>query len=316
MTSEESDEDTSEWTSVDRKKKEEQRKRRAQCKRENLKKQCASRAANMVSLGPVSWDSVNFFKYKGEDLETAKKLAVKEYLRYNLNYSWDVLNKLSIAETRMSTRSEAIINIAFENEGEIRELYARKAESRNENLVVRNYVPPNFHERFMFLNKICAEKRKENPLLKTQIRFGKRDMEVYTKIKGEEQGFKKVHLEDFTDTKLIPKFDLRIKWRRYKDKLPRNPNNHWEDLGERPSTRNISANKRTVNQMRKKTDSANGQSFAKRQEDHSPNTTAGILSQAEPASRQTENILPVTRQNSNTTTSISKKQKRYSTPSS
>ena len=161
--SEESDEDTSEWTNVDRKKKEEERRRRALLKKDNLKKEVASRAANMISMGPVSWESVIFFKDRGETLEDAKKSAVKEFLRYNLNYAWDELNDLVISETRMSTRGDAIINIAFENESDIRELYSRKAESRNDNLIIRNYVPPNFHERLMFLNKICAEKCMENP---------------------------------------------------------------------------------------------------------------------------------------------------------
>ena len=309
--SDESEEDTSEWTSVDRKKKEEERRRRAHIKKDNFKKEVASRAANMISMGPVSWESVIFFKDRGEDLEEAKKSAVKEYLRYNLNYSWDELNALVISETRMPTRGDAIINIAFGNESDIRELYSRKAESRNDNLIIRNYVPPNFHERFMFLNKICAEKRMDNPQLKTQLRFGKKDVEVYTKLRGDDQGFKKVHLEDFTETKLIPKFDAKIKWRRYKDKIPRIPNNHWEDRGERPSTRNTQANKGAGFQHRNKTNTDKVQSTATKPVEHNPISTAD-----DPSTRQAENILPVTRQNSNSHTSLSKKQKRYTSPSS
>ena len=301
-TSDESDEDTSEWTSVDRKKKEEERRRRATIKKDNLKKEVASRAANMISMGPVSWDSVCFFKNRGETLEEAKKSATKEFLRYNLNYDWDELNELVISETRMSTRGDAIINIAFENESDIRELYSRKAESRNDNLIIRNYVPPNFHERFMYLNRICAEKRSENPQLKTQIRFGKKDVEVFTKLKGEDQGFKKVRLDDFTDTKLIPQFDAKIKWRRYKDKMPRTQNNHWEDRGERPSTRNINSNAAQLHRNNtKKTTPI-------------PTVHSNVSTTEDPSIRQPEFNQQIVRQNSNSHTSQNKKQKRYTSP--
>ena len=64
-----------------------------------------------------------------------------------------------------------------------------RLESRNENIVLRSYIPPNFHARFMCLSRICTEKRAGNPLLKTQLRFGKSDVEVFTKIKCEEVGF-------------------------------------------------------------------------------------------------------------------------------
>ena len=190
---------------------------------------------------------------------------------------------------------------------DIRELYSRKAESRNDNLTIRNYVPPNFHERFMFLNKICAEKRAENPQLKTQIRFGKKDVEIYTKLRGDDHGFKKVPLEDFTDPKMIPKFDAKIKWRRYKDKIPRISNKRWEDRGERPSTRKTHSNKEQQYRNTANTDKEQQSKPA----DHDTSSRA-----EDPSTRQGENIPPVIRQNSNSHTSLSKKQKRYTSPAS
>ena len=124
-------------------------------------------------------------------------------------------------------------------EDEIKELYYRKAETRNENITVRNYIPQNFHARFMFLSSVCAEKRVENPLLKTQLRFGRKDVEVYCKIKGEEEGFRKIELSDFTDEEKIPTFNHSIKWKRYDDKPPRRRlTSHKEVTALRPSLNN------------------------------------------------------------------------------
>ena len=36
-------------------------------------------------------------------------------------------------------------------------------------------------------------------------------MEVFTKLRGDDQGFRKIKLEDFTDLKLIPRFNAKIK---------------------------------------------------------------------------------------------------------
>ena len=89
----------------------------------------------------------------------------------------------------------------------------------------------------MYVNGICAEKRKLDQSLKTQIRFGKRDIEVFTKYKGEEAGFKKIKLCDFTDISEIPEFDWGIRWRRYQDKPPR-PRIHRQEVPrQRPSMR-------------------------------------------------------------------------------
>ena len=185
-------------------KKAEARKVRTARRKQALKQECATRAASMLSLGPVSLDSVEYFKNKGQNFETAKVSAVKEFLQYNLNYSEEELCQLTVAETRLSTKGDDIINVALSDVDEAREVYVRKAESRNDNLIVRSYIPPNFHERFMALNRICAEKRKLEPNLKTQLRFGRKDVEVFTKLKGEDGGYRKVSLEDFTNMDDVP----------------------------------------------------------------------------------------------------------------
>ena len=180
---EDSENETVQWSEVERKRKSEEKRKKAYMKKKNLKHDCAARAANMLSVGPVSMDSVMYFRQKGQDFEEAKVSAFKEFCEYNLNYSLEELNNLKVAETRISTKGDDIINVAMANEDDAKELFVRRAESKNDNITVRCYIPPNFHERFMALNKICTEKRRDDSNLKTQLRFGRKDVEVYTKIK-------------------------------------------------------------------------------------------------------------------------------------
>ena len=201
-----------------------------------MKNECLDKARNMASIGPISMSSINFFRKKGENFEDAKKSAVKEFLAYYLNYDQEELDELRLRETRLSTKGEDIIFIAMETEEEIHEIYMRKAEMKVEDITVRNYVPPNFHARFMHLNTVCTNMRQKDPSLKTQLRFGKKDIEVHMKHKGDDGGFKKVRLEDITEVAEIPQFDSKIKWRQYQDKPPKKEVCMREKRGPRPST--------------------------------------------------------------------------------
>ena len=234
-TTDESEPGSEEWSSVDRVRKSKERKMRAARKKEEKKRECALRASHMVSIGPISLGSINYFRKQGENFEDAKKSATKEFMKYNLNYSDDDLVDVMIAETRLSTRGDDIVNVAFVNEVDVKELYVRKAESKNENILLRCYIPPNYYERYMCLNRICADKRAEDPGLKTQLRFGKNDIEVYTKTKGGDAGYRKVKLNEFTDMTLVPNFNHEIKWKVFADKPPRK-SCKWVDKGQRPST--------------------------------------------------------------------------------
>ena len=224
------------WTSVERKQKSEEKKRRRWKRKEELKSECASRAACMAGIGPISLKSIEFFRNKKVNFEEAKVLAVKEFLKYNLDYEEEELNELNIMETRLSTKGEDVIYVAMSSEEEIKELYIRKAEAQNEDILVRSYVPPNYYDRFMHLSRVCTEKRSLDKTLKTQLRFGWKDIEIFTKYKGEEAGYRKVKLSDFTDILEVPEFNEKVKWKRYIDKPPRRKANYQSGWGQRPST--------------------------------------------------------------------------------
>ena len=137
----------------------------------------------------------------------------------------------------------------------------------------------------MDLSRICAEQRKSEPMLKTQLRFGRKDIEIYTKLKGEDKGYRKVTLTDFTDMSKIAKFNAKIKWKRYQDKPPRRTQKTWKDFGQRPSTLGQIQQQGTIYKN------------AGKEMEVDYDTPAGGKN-------------PLTRANSNTTTSAAKKHKQ------
>ena len=83
------------------------------------------------------------------------------------------------------------------------------------------FIPPQYHERFIALNRICSQRRSDNAELKTQIRFGQDDLIVLTKIKGSEEPYKIVNLREFAGDEFLPEFDMSLKWRIQEDRPPR-----------------------------------------------------------------------------------------------
>ena len=217
--SDENEDDT--WTEIDRQKKKNEKRIRRNKKRKDLETQTAAKAANIVGLGPVDLELLEKLKNEKVPYEKAKIIAIKTLLSEQLEYNSEELDELTIKETKMTSNGEKVIYTALEDHRQVRELYIRKAEIKNDKIIVRQYIPPNFYERFSHLNMICREKRMEDETLKTQIRFGKKDLEIFVKHRGDETPFKLVRMYEFTDVDNIPPFDHQIKWKRIEDRQPR-----------------------------------------------------------------------------------------------
>ena len=110
-----------------------------------------------------------------------------------------------------------------------------QAACANENLTIRDYIPPNFYARFSAVAKKTAEKRAIDRDLKTQIRWGDADLEIFVKRRGgEDRQFKKMSLKEFMGATELPEFDVSIKWEKKGEKSRRKLDfKHRED--ERPS---------------------------------------------------------------------------------
>ena len=212
--------DDGEWTEVDRRKRSEDKKKLQKKKKKEMEALTAAKAANIIGVGPVDMSILDKHKNESISYKRCKILAVEDFLMKYLDYDREELDELTIAETRLAA-TENIIYIAFTEQEQVRELHMRKAEMKNDMITIRNYIPPTFYDRFTFLNGVCRDKRMEDKDLKTQLRFRKKDLEIYVKYRGENAPFRQIKLEDFTDMSVVPPFNHNIKWRWYEEKSPR-----------------------------------------------------------------------------------------------
>ena len=190
-------------------------------KRRNKIIECAMKAEHMAGIGPIYMTDVITRMDGVTNFEKAKALELKAFLARYLGYEEEELRELTLEETKFATSGDDLLYVAMVDKEQIKELHIRRAESQNENITVRNYIPPNFHERFVYINKMCTEQRRLDKALKTQLRFGHGDIEVFMKYKGEDAGYRLVKLSEFTDITAVPEFNHKIRWKRYVDRPPR-----------------------------------------------------------------------------------------------
>ena len=209
-TSETSD-DTTGWEELDRTKANKIKRKRAKEARKIKEEQTLNKAAHILGIGPISEDQRMKHKNNKNDTKKATIDAVKDFLEKNLAFNSEELENLSITEVQDG--KDEIIYVAFDNIDNIKEIIIRVSESGNTEILTRTYVPPQIFERFSYFNKVCKEMRQNDLTLKTQIRIGKHDLEILTKVRGTPDPFKKVDLDNIMDTGDAPKFDHMITWR-------------------------------------------------------------------------------------------------------
>ena len=192
-----SEEDTTEgeedWEEVDRKERNVKRKERRRLKKERLKAETSQKASKIVGIGPITRRSVDHFDKELKNFEKAKMAVLREFLQFYLNYDSDEIDDMGIEATQLA--KDDILYIVIDDQSNIRELFGRIAQVQNNDIMTRNFIPPQFFERFMHINMRCKELRESNNSIKTQIRFGKHDIEVMTKIRGSDDPYKLTSLE-------------------------------------------------------------------------------------------------------------------------
>ena len=117
--------------------------------------------------------------------------AVKELLREELGFNGRELEELSIKETMIATKGDGYIYCVFADLQDIWEIHTRIAESRNNDLMTRDFILPQLYERFRETNRICSEIRNHDKTINTQVKFGTADLEVLIKERGSEAPYKK-----------------------------------------------------------------------------------------------------------------------------
>ena len=125
----------------------------------------------MMGIGPVDKNEIDKAMADLKDYEKAKVEVVKHHLRRFYKYNSDELETLTIAETKYLTKGNGMIYIAFTDQEDITDIYVRKADCRQDDVILRTHVPPQFFKQFMCLNRICADRRQLDKNFKTQIRL-------------------------------------------------------------------------------------------------------------------------------------------------
>ena len=210
-----------EWKTVDRKERKKEKEKKRKIKRNMRKEETARKAQSMVGLGPIDWHSYEKELKEENNYEKVKLNLVTKHLRKHYKYDDNEIEQLEILETKITVKDEIFIYIALKDSQDIRDIYRRKAEIRRDDIYLRNYIPPQFFSRFTAINRICRDKRDENPEIKTQVRFGLKDLEIYTKNKGSEEPYQKENLQEFIGEQTIPDFDHYMKWNHSKERPPR-----------------------------------------------------------------------------------------------
>ena len=119
---------------------------------------------------------------------------------------------MRISDAIVSAKRDGVVYAAFDDKGDIHEIRVRTAECREDDIIIRNYIPPQTYDRYMFVNRLCQKLREKDEKLRTQVRFGVRDVEVMTKIRGSKDPYRLKLLDELTDLRDIPKFDHSKAW--------------------------------------------------------------------------------------------------------
>ena len=228
------DDSCDKWNEVERKKKNALKKKKSIEKKKTRTAEISIKMSHIVGIGPVDKQSLEYFEKTLGGRQEAEKAAAQEYLKYLLDYNEEDLIEAEIADTKVAASGD-FIYIAFKSAVHARKVHFRRAASGNDELQVRDYVPPMLHSRYMAIANRAKEVRGEKPQLKTQMRWGEHDIEIYTKERGTKQGYKKTDLKGFMGENFLPDIDLAVKWQLRAPGLSRRKLNFGKTRGELPS---------------------------------------------------------------------------------
>ena len=213
-------EEPNQWTEIERKKRNLIKKKEQKQKLIQRKENIATRMKHMVGVGPIPQESISHFEKTTKNPNEARIEAIKEYLRYYLKYDTEELNDLNFMETKRAAKDD-VIYFALSDQSDIREIYFRRASSGNDDLCVRDYIPPHYHGRYKVLTNKASVLREQDNTLKTQVRWGDKDVEIWTKRKGSDERYRKIDIKEFMGDTPLPEFDAKIKWTQRKEEKTR-----------------------------------------------------------------------------------------------
>ena len=215
----ESDED---WTNtIDRKEKNYGKKRIAKKNKMEIEARVVKKARCIIGVGPVYTQSINHFYNIVGDYDDAKRMAAQEYLRIQLRFDEKEIEEMEISDTQISAKGANIIYIAMCNEMHIKDIRAKMAQVQDSELQMQDFIPPQIFKRYTALSKFAHALRTNDNTIKTQVRYGDRDVELWTKKRGLNERYTQMDMKMIQQDEQLPRFDHSIKWTRNTEIPPR-----------------------------------------------------------------------------------------------
>ena len=175
----------------------------------------------------------------------------------------------------MSPKGDDTVYVVFKELKTIKEIHWRAAQIQNPAIGIRNYIPPQFWRRYMYLNEECNKYRQHYKNTKTQLRFNNLDIEILVKTRGSTEPYSTVPYDEITDPKYIPKFEYNIKWENRNDSrplrkkiIPFRDNTEVSDRMEEDDSQNVMTRQRS-------TDSKSGKADSKKQKLDASSSSSG-----------------------------------------
>ena len=213
------DESEGEWDGMaDKVERNKEKKKRARERKIMNVEKAAKVGRCTIGVGPIKNESIDYFHKITGDFDEAKKLAAAEFLEGYLEFDHDDMNDMNITDTKISGKKDDILYLVFDSPSKVINVRRRIGDLQNDNIKTREFVPPQFFKRYNALSKYAADSRKENRELKTQIRFTKDDICLYTKLKGTDGPLEPIDMEELEKLIDLPAIKNSIKWSRKPDK--------------------------------------------------------------------------------------------------
>ena len=193
------------------KKKKEQDRRRRRIEKAAFAGQCT------IGLGPIKSESYDYFNKITGDFEEAKKMAAAEFLVGYLKYDHNDMSDTDISDTRISPKDDDILYVVMDSPEKVKNIRRRIADCRNPEIKTREYIPPQFFQRYTAMGRYAKERRNKEGNLKTQIRFIDNDVRLYIKRKGTDEPFEEVDMKEVEENGELPRIDHSAPWRKRMD---------------------------------------------------------------------------------------------------
>ena len=71
-------------------------------------------------------------------------MGVRDFLENSLMYEEHELEDLTILGMKMAAKGDNVIYLALRGVKDVKEMFARKAELKDDKIIVRNFIPPQF----------------------------------------------------------------------------------------------------------------------------------------------------------------------------